>query len=119
MREKFAQAAIGRIVSIGRDRRLQFIDHIQQLSTRSEHEMAWTRTGMGFGDERVLSEGSFGGVKRISEQLIEPEISDQGETVIGRQSDGVGMRSLLPFLVRAARAPVLHEGGSFAQSAIP
>src|SRR5580704_17731015 len=80
--------------------------------------MTWTRAGIGFGDESVWSQGSFGGVKRISEQLIEPEISDQGETVIERQSDRMGMRSLLPFLVRAAPPPVLHEGRNLAQSAV-
>ena len=41
------------------------------------------------------------GVKRISEYLVEPEVSDQRETVVGRHSRRVGVRLLLPFLVYA------------------
>ena len=79
--------------------------------------MAWARTGIDLCDLRVLSQGAFGGVERIREYLVEPEISDQGETVVGRHGNRVGVRLLLPFLVHS-RPVVLHKGRRFAEAAI-
>lgn len=116
-RAQFPQPSIRRVVSIGRHRRLHFIDHVQQLSIPAKHEMAWTRTGIGLRCIRGRSQGSIRGVERISQHLIEPEISDQSETIVGRPRNRVGMRPLLPFFVHA-RTPVLDEGRGLAQSAV-
>src|SRR5580700_3697843 len=79
--------------------------------------MTRTRTGSGFHDLRVGSEGSLRGIEGIDQQMIESKVGGHGKAIVRRERDRVGVRSRLPLRIYA-RAFVLHERRSFPQSSV-
>ena len=66
---------------------------------------------------RFGSQGSLRSIEAINQQLIESEVRNHRKAIVGRERDGVGVRSFLPLRIYAG-ALVLHEPGSLPQPAV-
>ena len=74
-----------------------------------EGQVARARARIQFGEGRVVrSEGSFGRVETIDQDLIKPEIGSKGKTIVGRGCNPVRVRGCLAFFVDAG-AVMLDE----------
>jgi hypothetical protein len=73
---------------------------------------------MGFGEGRIVGrERTLGAIEFINESLVQAEIIDDGETIVGRHVDGVRVRRFLALGIESV-AGVLNEGGSFSELAV-
>jgi len=83
-----------------------------------KREMARARAGFHFrkaGKHR--REDSSAGIEAVDDDLIKPQIGDEGEAVVRRCANPVGMRAFLALLVRAG-AGMLDETAGCAEAAV-
>src|ERR1051325_11687581 len=92
----FVQCSYRLIIIILRNRTVEFVCHIQPLAIRMKGKMSWRRAGPGV-DRRPREKCASGGIKFINKQLIDSEIGDKREAIIGCENGGVGTCSFLSY----------------------
>src|SRR5690349_4806232 len=84
----FVQCSYRLIIIILRNGTVEFVCRIQPLAIRMEGKMSWPRAGPGV-DGRPKEKFACGGIKFINNQLINSEIGDNREAIIGCENGGM------------------------------
>ena len=99
-------------------RRRDFVAVVGKAAAGMKRKMPRAAAGRRFAEGRIVRrERSLGRVELVDQQLVEAQIRREGEAVVGRDVDRMGVRAGLPLLDRAG-AFVLNGGGRLFERAV-
>ncbi len=105
----FGECAGVSVVGVGGQGAVEFVDDEDVFAIAAKRGVSRAGTGGG-GDKRCRGgrERGIGGVERVGEDLVETEIANDHEAIVGRDMGRVHVRGFLPIRIHAATAVLMN-----------